>query len=71
MKPELYRAINNRDGAAMASMSGGNPEHGRVVNSDAERLVDALFMQLKQISRQRRKPTSAPMLTSEWLSSNG
>ncbi|EHJ8972659.1 phage replication protein [Salmonella enterica] len=49
MKPELYRAINNRDGAAMANMAGGNPEHGRVVNSDAERLVDALFMQLKQI----------------------
>ncbi|EAR4439959.1 phage replication protein [Salmonella enterica] len=49
MKPELYREINNRDGAAMASMAGGNPEHGRVVNSDAERLVDALFMQLKQI----------------------
>ncbi|EDW1079194.1 phage replication protein [Salmonella enterica subsp. enterica] len=49
MKPELYRAINNRDGAAMASIAGDNPEHGRVVNSDAERLVDALFMQLKQI----------------------
>lgn len=49
MKPELYRAINNRDGAAMASIAVGNPEHGRVVNSDAERLVDALFMQLKQI----------------------
>lgn len=49
MKPELYRAINNRDGAAMASIAGGNPEHDRVVNSDAERLVDALFMQLKQI----------------------
>ncbi|EGG3069759.1 phage replication protein [Salmonella enterica] len=49
MKPELYRAINNRDGAAMASIAGGNPEHGLVVNSDAERLVDALFMQLKQI----------------------
>ncbi|EBS3744587.1 phage replication protein [Salmonella enterica subsp. enterica serovar Saintpaul] len=49
MKPELYRAINNRDGAAMGSIAGGNPEHGRVVNSDAERLVDALFMQLKQI----------------------
>ncbi|EBQ4834749.1 phage replication protein [Salmonella enterica subsp. arizonae] len=49
MKPELYRAINNRDGAAMASIAGGNPEHGRVVNSDAEHLVDALFMQLKQI----------------------
>ncbi|EAM8675865.1 phage replication protein [Salmonella enterica subsp. enterica serovar Newport] len=49
MKPELYRAINNRDGAAMASIARGNPEHGRVVNSDAERLVDALFMQLKQI----------------------
>ncbi|EHQ9198255.1 phage replication protein [Salmonella enterica subsp. diarizonae serovar 50:k:z:[z50],[z57],[z68] [z86]] len=49
MKPELYRAINNRDGAAMASIAGGNSEHGRVVNSDAERLVDALFMQLKQI----------------------
>lgn len=49
MKPELYRAINNRDGAAMASIAGGNPEHGRVVSSDAERLVDALFMQLKQI----------------------
>ncbi|EKN2278494.1 phage replication protein [Salmonella enterica] len=49
MKPELYRAINNRDGAAMASIAGGNPEHGWVVNSDAERLVDALFMQLKQI----------------------
>ncbi|EAU0241987.1 phage replication protein, partial [Salmonella enterica] len=26
MKPELYRAINNRDGAAMASIAGGNPE---------------------------------------------
>ncbi|EAW8083128.1 phage replication protein [Salmonella enterica] len=49
MKPELYRAINNRNGAAMASIARGNPEHGRVVNSDAERLVDALFMQLKQI----------------------
>ncbi|EBW2587290.1 phage replication protein [Salmonella enterica subsp. enterica serovar Typhimurium] len=49
MKPELYRAINNRDGAAMASIAGGNPEHGWVVNSGAERLVDALFMQLKQI----------------------
>ncbi|EGE4658998.1 phage replication protein [Salmonella bongori serovar 48:i:- str. 94-0708] len=49
MKPELYSAINNRDGAAMASIAGGNPEHGRVVNSDAERLVEALFMQLKQI----------------------
>jgi len=49
MNPELYRAITNRDGAAMARMAGGTSDQGKVVNSDAERLVDALFMQLKQV----------------------
>lgn len=49
MSMQLVDAINNRDGAAMARMAGGRYEPERVINSEAETLVDALFKQLKQI----------------------
>jgi len=49
MSMQLVNAINNRDGAAMARMAGGRYEPEKVINSEAERLVDALFEQLKRI----------------------
>lgn len=49
MSTQLLTAINNRDGAAMARMAGGHYEPEKVINSEAEQLVDALFKQLKQI----------------------
>lgn len=49
----LMHAIVNRDNSALAKIAGGqpapvNPGAG-VVNHDAERMVDALFRQLKQV----------------------
>ncbi|WP_034912964.1 replication protein P [Erwinia sp. 9145] len=49
MSTQLMHAINNRDGSALSRMSGGNSDPQKVINPDAERLVDALFNQLKQI----------------------
>lgn len=49
MRMQLVDAINNRDGAAMARMAGGRYEPEKVISSEAEQLVDALFKQLKQI----------------------
>jgi len=49
MSLQLVTAINNRDGAAMARMAGGHYEPEKVISSEAESLVDALFKQLKQI----------------------
>ena len=49
MSKELMSAIANKDGAAMARMAGGTHESGKVVNTEAERLMDSLFKQLKQI----------------------
>ncbi|HEY3987422.1 replication protein P [Cedecea sp.] len=49
MSLQLVEAINNRDGAAMARMAGGNYEPDKVISSEAESLVDSLFRQLKQI----------------------
>lgn len=49
MSMQLVNAINNRDGAAMARMAGGRYEPEKVISSEAESLVDALFKQLKQI----------------------
>lgn len=46
---ELFSAIQNRDGEALARMSGQQVQHDTVVNISAERLVDALFKQLKQL----------------------
>ncbi|SFN77705.1 Replication protein P [Izhakiella capsodis] len=49
MSAQLLTAINNRDGAAMARMACGRYEPDKVINSEAEALVDSLFRQLKQI----------------------
>lgn len=47
----VFTAINNRDGAALSRMTGSDQQHtgDNVVNITAERLVDALFKQLKQL----------------------
>ncbi|MCW2256244.1 hypothetical protein M2263_002335 [Providencia alcalifaciens] len=48
MKSNLVTAVNNRDASALARMSQGQVTP-RVVNSDAEKMVDMLFDNLKQI----------------------
>lgn len=48
----VFAAIQNRDAGAMARMMGPDNHHDQqdnVVNISAERLVDALFKQLKQL----------------------
>lgn len=50
MSKRLLSAINNRDGKSLASLYGGKQSNVQaIVNPDAERLVDALFRQLKQV----------------------
>lgn len=50
MSKRLISAINNRDGKSLAALYGGQPANVQsIVNPDAERLVDALFKQLKQV----------------------
>lgn len=49
MTAQLLNAINNRDGAALAHMAGGHYAPEKIINSEAEQLVDSLFRQLKQI----------------------
>lgn len=48
MTMQLMAAIHNRDGDALARMSGGH-DPKNVINIEAENLVDSLFRQLKQI----------------------
>lgn len=48
MKPNIVTAIANRDAGALAKMS-QMPTRGKVINPEAEQLVDALFRQLKQV----------------------
>ncbi|WP_272694415.1 replication protein P [Providencia sp. PROV036] len=48
MKSNLVAAINNRDSNALARMSQSQAPQ-RVINSDAENMVDMLFKNLKQI----------------------
>lgn len=48
----VFNAIQNRDGAALSRMTGSDRQrecNDNVVNITAERLVDALFKQLKQL----------------------
>ncbi|CDG21036.1 Replication protein P [Xenorhabdus poinarii G6] len=50
MNRNLVNAIKNRDGAALSRLSEGQKSNSQpVVNEDAERLVNALFRQLKQV----------------------
>ncbi|HEY4436066.1 MAG TPA: replication protein P [Lelliottia sp.] len=48
MTMQLMAAISDRDGAALARMAGGGDPQ-KVINTEAENLVDSLFRQLKQI----------------------
>ncbi|WP_109372583.1 replication protein P [Proteus genomosp. 6] len=48
MKTNLMAVINNRDAGALARMSQGDITK-KVVNSNAEKMVDSLFKSLKQI----------------------
>lgn len=45
----LTRIIANRDSSALARMAGSAPETVKMVNPEAEKLVDALFRNLKQV----------------------
>lgn len=50
MSKQLMTAIANRDGERLATMYGGQPANLKsIVNPEAEKLVDALFRQLKQV----------------------
>ncbi|SQC08956.1 Origin specific replication binding factor [Klebsiella pneumoniae] len=49
MTAQLMTAISNRDGDALARMAAGSTEPQRLLDFEAERLVDSLFRQLKQI----------------------
>ncbi|MBD2804098.1 DNA replication protein [Xenorhabdus sp. ZM] len=45
----LARVIQDRDGAALAKMAGSVKSPDKVVNDEAEKLVDILFKNLKQV----------------------
>lgn len=49
MNHDLFHAVQSRDGEMLARMAGGGREQAKVINSDAERMVDLLFSQLKQV----------------------
>jgi hypothetical protein len=49
MNREIYSAVANRDGGSLSRMAAPYQDQPKVVNSEAERLVDTLFRQLKQI----------------------
>lgn len=72
MTAQLMTAINNRDGDAMARMATGGKDPQKLINIEAERLVDALFRQLKQIfpaSNQTNLRTDAEEKTAkrQWI----
>lgn len=46
---KLLTAVNNRDGKLLAELYGQPSNVQGIVNPDAEKLVDALFRQLKQV----------------------
>lgn len=49
MTPDLYRAIQNRDSEMLSRMAGDTYDGRKVVNADAEKLVDMLFENLMQV----------------------
>lgn len=49
MTPDLYCAIQNRDSEMLSRMAGESYDGRKVVNSDAEKLVDMLFENLMQV----------------------
>lgn len=49
MTPVLYRAIQNRDSEMLSRMAGDSYDERKVVNADAEKLVDMIFENLMQV----------------------
>lgn len=49
MTPDLYRAIQNRDSEMLSRMAGDSYDERKVVNADAEKLVDMIFENLMQV----------------------
>lgn len=49
MNNQLVQAVNGRDGALLSRMANGSTDQQKVINPEAEGLVDSLFRQLKQI----------------------
>ncbi|EIV7044134.1 phage replication protein [Escherichia coli] len=49
MTPDLYRAIQNRDSEMLSRVAGDSDDGRKVVNADAEKLVDMLFENLMQV----------------------
>ncbi|WP_340608056.1 replication protein P [Xenorhabdus bharatensis] len=49
MNTHLARVIQDRNGAALAKMAGAVKSPDKVVNNEAEKLVDNLFKNLKQV----------------------
>lgn len=49
MNNQIMQAVNGRDGALLSRMANGSTDQQKVINPEAEGLVDSLFRQLKQI----------------------
>lgn len=69
----LIAAVNNRDGSALARMAGDGPQPvDRGVNENVERLVDALFANLKQVfpasvSTAWKRPEDEASAKRQWI----
>ena len=72
MNNQLVQAVNGRDGALLSRMANGSGDQQKVINPEAEGLVDSLFRQLKQIfpaSTQTNLKTDADEKTAkrQWI----
>lgn len=68
----LTRIIDSRDGSALARMVGSAPEAVKMVNPEAEKMVDALFKNLKQVfpaavSTTFRNPADEVAAKRQWI----
>ncbi len=72
MSTNLARVIQDRDGAALAKMAGTGKSPDKVVNDEAEKLVDVLFKNLKQVfpaavSTTFRDPSDEVAAKRQWI----
>ncbi|WP_448512129.1 replication protein P [Photorhabdus laumondii] len=72
MSANLARVIQNRDGAVLAKMAGAVKSQNKVVNDEAEKLVDVLFKNLKQVfpaavSTTFRDPSDEVAAKRQWI----
>lgn len=75
MSTQLIQAIANRDSGALSRIAGKAPDHrpaGGVLSGEVERLVDALFRQLKQVfpaasATNLRTPQDEAAAKQQWI----